>query len=137
MTRDEIMNILPHRADMLLIETAELSGDTAHATYTVRGDEFFLRGHFPDNPVVPGVILLEILAQSACTLFGGALEGGKTPLYTGIEKARFRRPVRPGDTIRAQSRLVRKKPPFYFCEGTLRVGDDICLSASFSFAIVG
>ena len=99
MNREEIMQILPHRDDMLLIETAEMGEDgVATATYTVRGDEFFLRGHFPGNPVVPGVILCEIIAQGACTLFGEEMKG-KTPLYTGIDKVRFRRMVKPGDTI--------------------------------------
>lgn len=137
MTREEIMNILPHRDDMLLLDEAALDENVARGKYRVRGDEFFLRGHFPGNPVVPGVIQCEILAQSACVLFRDALSGGKTPMYTGIDKARFRTPVRPGDTIETEVRIVREKGPFRFCEGTARVGGKICLTAEFSFAIVG
>lgn len=137
MTRDEIKNIIPHRDDMLLLDEAACEDGVARGRYAVRGDEFFLRGHFPGNPVVPGVILCEILAQSACVLFEGALSGGKTPMYTGIDKARFRSPVRPGDVIETEVRVLREKGAFRFCEGVVRAGGKICLTAEFSFAIVG
>ena len=136
MTREQIMAILPHRDDMLLLDSAELDGEIARATYRVRGNEFFLRGHFPQNPVVPGVILCEILAQSACVLLSGVLASGGTPMYTGIDKARFRAPARPGDVLTTQCRLVKAKHPFYFCEGSLQAGGKLCLKAEFSFAIV-
>lgn len=137
MTKEEIKGILPHRDDMLLLDEAVRDEGVARGKYRVTGDEFFLRGHFPENPVVPGVILLEILAQSACVLFEDALAGGKTPMYTGIDKARFRAPVRPGDTIETEVRIVREKGAFRFCTGTARAGGKICLTAEFSFAIVG
>ena len=137
MTRDEIMTILPHRDDMLLLDEAALDEGVARGKYLVKGDEFFLHGHFPGNPVVPGVIQLEILAQSACVLFKDALAGKGTPMYTGVDKARFRASVRPGDTIETEGRIVREKAPFRFCAGVARVGGKICLTAEFSFAIVG
>ena len=137
MDRDEIMSILPHRDDMLLLDEAILDGEVARAKYRVRGDEWFLRGHFPQNPVVPGVILCEILAQSACVLLEGAAEDGRRlTYYTGIDRARFRFPVRPGETIETECRITKSRPPFYFAGGTARVGGKVCLQADFSFAVM-
>ena len=137
MTKDEIMEILPHREDMLLLDEASLDGADAVGHYHVRGDEFFLRGHFPGNPIVPGVILCEILAQSACVLMKDAMLDGKLPVYTGLDKVKFRSPVRPGDTIETRCRVKRAKHPFYFAEGTVCVEGLLCVSAEFSFAITG
>ena len=137
MNREEIMTILPHRDNMLLLDDAENKESTAVGHYTVRGDEFFLKGHFPDNPVVPGVILCEILAQSACVLMKDKMSEGKLPVYTGLNNVKFRSPVKPGDTVEAQCRIKREKHPFYFAEGTVTVDGRLCASAEFSFAITG
>ena len=69
MNREELKNILPHREPMLLLDEAELTEEgEAIGRYRVKGDEFFLQGHFPDMPVMPGVIQLEIMAQTCCAL---------------------------------------------------------------------
>lgn len=135
MDRDEIKKILPHREPMLLLDDAEKREEEAVAHYAVKGDEFFLKGHFPDAPIVPGVILCEILAQSACVLLDGKIPRGSLPVYTGLNNARFRSPVRPGDTVEAKCRIKRAKPPFYFAEGTVSVGERLCVTAEFSFAV--
>lgn len=137
MDRNEIEKILPHRDQMLLLDEVDRDGDTARGKYHVRGDEWFLKGHFPDAPVVPGVILCEILAQSACILMAGAMTEGKLPMYTGLNNVRFKSPVKPGDVFVTECRLTRAKPPFYFAEGCGYVGDRLCLKAEFSFAVVG
>lgn len=137
MDREEIKKILPHREPMLLLDEVSREGDTAVGRYTVRGGEFFLQGHFPGNPIVPGVILCEILAQSACILLEEQMGEGKLPVYTGLDKVRFRSPVRPGDTIEARCRIRRARHPFYFAEGKIEAGGRLCASAEFSFAITG
>lgn len=137
MDRNEIMELLPHREDMLLLDDGYRREETAIAHYRVRGDEFFLRGHFPGDPIVPGVILCEILAQSACLLLEDALEPGNKPVYTGLNNVKFRAPVRPGDVVEARSCIKRVKRPFYFAEGSIWVGERLCLTGEFSFAITG
>lgn len=137
MEKAEIMQILPHRDNMLLVDdVAEVDG-AAVGHYHVRGDEFFLRGHFPENPIVPGVILCEILAQSACVLLKDRMAGGNLPVYTGLNNVKFRSPVRPGDTVETRCHIKRSKHPFYFAEGTVSVDGRLCVSAEFSFAITG
>lgn len=137
MNQEEIKNILPHRDNMLLVDEVDRDGEYACGKYHVRGDEWFLQGHFPGNPVVPGVILCEILAQSACILLSDEMAQGKLPMYTGLNNVRFKSPVKPGDTFETKCRITRARPPFYFAEGEGYVGDRLCLKAEFSFAIVG
>ena len=137
MEKKELMSILPHREDMLLLDDAAEENGEAVGHYHVRGDEFFLRGHFPENPIVPGVILCEILAQSACVLMRDALTQGKLPVYTGLNNVKFRSPVRPGDTVETRCRITRAKAPFYFAQGTVTVEGRLCVSAEFSFAVTG
>ena len=135
MNREELKAILPHREPMLLVDEAELGEDgKAHGRYAVRGDEYFLQGHFPGNPVVPGVIQCEMLAQTACVLFAGKMKGAQ-PLYTGIDKVRFRRMVRPGDTMEITSTLIRQKLNVYVVKGEARVQGEVCASGEFSFII--
>ncbi|MEL4105704.1 3-hydroxyacyl-ACP dehydratase FabZ family protein [Oscillospiraceae bacterium WX1] len=136
MNQTDIMKILPHRDNMLLIETAELVDGKARGTYHVRGDEWFLKGHFPGNPVVPGVILCEILAQSACVLLADGNAEGAIPYFTGIDNVRFKSPVKPGDTIETECFITKSRPPFFFAEGQATVGGKLCVKASFSFALI-
>ena len=136
MDRAELMGILPHRDGMLLLDEAERQGEEARGKLRIRGDECFLRGHFPGDPIVPGVVLCEILAQSVCVLLAGEMTPGKSPRYTGLDKVRFKAPVRPGDLFETRCRVTRVKKPFYFAEGEGYVGDTLCVKAEFSFAVL-
>ena len=132
MTKDQIKEILPHREPMLLIDEVELSDGIATAKYTVRGDEFFLQGHFPGNPVVPGVILCEMLAQSACVL----IQGGGVPYFTGLDGVKFRGTVKPGDTLCIESELIKNKNNFYKIKAKGSVNDKLCVSGELTVALI-
>ena len=134
MNREEIKNILPHRGSMLLLDEAWLEGETARGRYTARGDEWFFDGHFPGNPVMPGVVQCEIIAQASCMLFAEEIRG-KTAYYAGIDKLRFRRMVRPGDTLELSSTLLRSKLNVYVVKGEARVDGELCASGEFSFIL--
>ena len=138
MKRDELKKILPHREPMLLLDEAEVVDGVAHGRITITGDEFFVQGHFPGNPVVPGVILCEMLAQNCCVLMGDGLSGQEnvTPFYTSLDKIRFKHPVRPGDTVELTCQITRHRGPFYFASGEARVGDVLCVTAEMSFALM-
>ena len=137
MNRDEIMRVLPHREPMLLLDDVEEQDGESVGHYAVRGDEFFLKGHFPGNPIVPGVILCEILAQSACVLLKDVMKEGELTVYTGLNNVKFRSPVKPGDRVETRCRIKRVKHPFYFAEGTVTLDGRLCVSAEFSVAITG
>ncbi len=135
MNRDALQVILPHREPMLLVDDAAVLEDgTSLGHYTVRGDEFFLQGHFPGHPLVPGVILCEMAAQSAAVLFADDV-AGRTPVFTGIKEVKFRHAVHPGDTLTFRCCITRKKLPFCFLSAEAYVGDTLCMSGEFSFAV--
>ena len=136
MEREELKEFMPHREPMLLLDEATLDENgVAHARYTVRGDEFFLQGHFPGYPVVPGVILCEMMAQSCCIIIREEVIG-KTTLYSGIDKLRFRRPVRPGETVELESKITNRRGPYFFVEAKATVNGELCTSGNLSFALI-
>ena len=135
MDREAIESIIPHRGNMLLVDEAELMEDgTAVGKYTVRGDEFFLQGHFPGNPVVPGVMLCEMMAQSACLLIEDG-DHSLTPYFTGMKNVKFKNKVLPGDTVVFRSEKTAHRHPFYFMKSTGYVGEKMCVCGELSFAI--
>lgn len=137
MDQEAIKKILPHRDNMLLVQEAEVIDGVAHAKYHVSGEEFFLKGHFPGNPVVPGVILCEMMAQGAAVLLAGQESmAGATPMFTSLDKVRFKNPVKPGDTLESESSIIKSKGPFYWCAAKGYVAGKLCVTAEFSFALV-
>ena len=136
MNKTELEAILPHRNSMMLLDSADVLPDgSAHGVKTITGNEFFLDGHFPGNPIVPGVILCEILAQSACVLLGDSIHGPVRTVLTGLDGVRFKRAVQPGDLFETECVIEKQKAPFYWAKGYGRVNGELCVSASFSFAV--
>lgn len=138
---EDIKKFLPHRPPMLLVERAEILEDgTAVGWYTVKGDEWFVQGHFPDRPIVPGVVLCEMMGQSMGVLLKDMPNlDTKTPILTGIDKARFHHPVKPGDTFKSVVKVKRVMAnTFYTIEGKGYIGEDdtLCLSATLGCAVV-
>ena len=144
MDREEIKTYLPHREPMLLVDSVELFNETnekgeevtyAVGSYTVRGDEFFLQGHFPGYPVVPGVIICEMMAQSCALLLGEEIKS-KRPLYTGIDNVRFKYQVRPGDTVVIRSTITDRRQSIIFVKAESKVNGKLCCRGNLSFALV-
>ncbi|MDX9892408.1 MAG: 3-hydroxyacyl-ACP dehydratase FabZ [Bacteroidales bacterium] len=140
LNREEIKQYLPHREPMLLVDEMALFEDEngkkiAHGKYHVTGYEHFLEGHFPSHPVVPGVILCEIMGQTSSVLLLDALIG-RTPFFTGIDNARFKRPVQPHDTVEVTATLTNKRGLMFFVEASAHVDGELCSSAKLTFALV-
>lgn len=132
LNKEQIKTFMPHREPMLLLDQVQLDAEgQSSGAYTVRGDEHFLQGHFPDHPVVPGVILCEIIAQTAGVLVAEELKKGLLSLFTGMEQVRFRRMVRPGDTIHTTCSMIRASGSLIKIRGEARVEGQVCAEGVF------
>ncbi|MDD6435999.1 MAG: 3-hydroxyacyl-ACP dehydratase FabZ [Clostridiales bacterium] len=112
LNREEIMNIIPHRDPMLLLSEVEelLPGERITANFFVDPEREIFKGHFPDEPVLPGVYTVESMAQAAdVLLMTKECYAGKTPLFLGINNVRFLRKILPGDTIVIKAELIKER----------------------------
>ncbi len=136
-----IMRAIPHRYPMLLVDrlTEVEAFKRAVGIKNVTLNEPFFPGHFPADPIMPGVLIVEALAQAAAVLAVTSLgpgAQGTTVYFTTVEEARFRRPVRPGDTLLLEVVLLRQKLGIWRFEGRARVGDELATECRFSAKVM-
>lgn len=134
----EIMNTIPHRYPFLLIDTIEEveEGVKAVGKKCVSVNEPFFQGHFPGNPVMPGVLIIEALAQvGAVAMLSIPEMKGKTAYFAGIDKARFRRKVCPGDVLMLETSIIKIKGPMGIGKAVATVDGVKVAEAELTFAI--
>ena len=133
----KVKAFLPHRDPFLFIdEVIEVSNEKIVAKRFVSRDEQFFKGHFPDFPIMPGVLILEAMAQAAGVLgFKTMGNNDKLYLYAGIDNARFKRPVVPGDRLEFDVALVKERRGIWKFKGTASVDGDIACVAEFMCAM--
>ena len=137
-TAQEIMDIIPHRYPFLLIDTIEElePGVRALGRKCVSVNEPFFQGHFPGNPVMPGVLIIEALAQvGAVAMLSQPEFKGRTAYFAGIDKARFRQKVVPGDVLSLETEIVKVKGPVGVGRAVAKVGDKVAAQAELTFSI--
>lgn len=130
-TKDEILARLPQQFPFFFLDSAEIEGDTIRARYRVRGDEYFLEGHFKDNPIMPAAIIFEAIGQAACLwVLDCAPEQLQTELqsnevlFASMEEAHVYRRARPGDVIEMEATLVRLRAPVAIFRGGAKLRDE-------------
>lgn len=134
----QIQEIIPHRYPFLLVDQiVECEpGKRAVGIKNVSVNEPFFQGHFPDYPVMPGVLIIEALAQVGAVIVLGLEENrGKLAFFAGIDKVRFREQVKPGDVLRLEVEMIRVKGSIGKGKGTARVGDKVVAEGELMFAI--
>jgi 3-hydroxyacyl-[acyl-carrier-protein] dehydratase len=136
---EQIKTLLPHRPPMLLVEKladiVPFEGATGYKAVSI--NEPFFMGHFPDRALMPGVLIVEAMAQTAGALVVHSLGGhaSSSVYFLTIDSARFRKPVVPGSLLRMPVKKVRQRGPVWKFEGQAFVGDDLCAEAQFSAMI--
>ena len=134
----QIMEILPHRQPFLLIDAIEElePGVRAVARKCVSYNEPYFNGHFPAEPVMPGVLIIEALAQTGAVAILSVEENrGKTAYFAGIQSARFKKKVVPGDVLTLQTEIIKQKGPIGIGKATATVDGKIACVAELTFAI--
>lgn len=138
MDKEEIKKIIPHRDPFLLIDTIEElePGRRVVATKYMDPDSFWFAGHFPGHPVTPGVLMVEMLAQAGAVCALSMPENkGKLAMFGGIDKARFRRPVVPGDTLRLEVEIIKMRGSFGSGKALATVDGQRAVTGEITFAL--
>jgi len=137
----EVMQRIPHRYPFLLVDRAEdyQPHKSIVGIKCVTANEPFFQGHFPGNPVMPGVLIIEAIAQAGAVMMSKSLNadvGGKTIFFTSLDNCKFRSPVRPGDVLRMPVEVIRHRGDVFKFKGQAFVGDKIAAEVEFTAMVV-
>lgn len=137
----EILARIPHRYPFLLVDRAEdfVAGESIVGVKAVTINEHFFQGHFPDYPVMPGVLVVEAMAQTGAVLMSKTMDvdpRGKTILFASVDECRFRNPVRPGDLLKLHVRVLKARGGLYKFHGKAMVGEKVAAEAEFAAMLV-
>ncbi|MFC1587137.1 3-hydroxyacyl-ACP dehydratase FabZ family protein [Planctomycetota bacterium] len=138
-----ILELLPHREPFLFLDTVEeLTKDRIRALRLLKADEFYFQGHYPGYPLMPGVLLCEAVLQAGAALISFRNQGyekdmsASLPVVTRLKDVKFKRQVRPGDTLEIESELTEQLANAYYLKGTVKVAGKTALYLEFSVASV-
>lgn len=139
LNKEEIKNIIPQREPFLMIDEVEsyVPGEEAVAYKNVDKDEWYFKGHFPSNPIMPGVLIAESLAQTGAVAILSMDENkGKNALFGGIDKMKFKKMVVPGNRLKLEVKIIKRKGPIGVGEGIATVDGKVAAKGEFTFAVV-
>ena len=139
LNKEEIKQIIPQREPFLMIDKVEeyVQGESCTAYKEVKEDEYYFKGHFPGNPIMPGVLIVESLAQTGAVAILSMEENkGKNALFGGIDKLRFKKQVVPGDTLKLQVKIIKKKGPIGIGEAIATVDGKVAVKGELTFALI-
>ena len=138
LNKEDIKKIIPQREPFLMVDEVEecISGESAIAYKNVNKDEWYFKGHFPDNPIMPGVLICEALAQTGAVAILSMEENkGKNALFGGIDKMKFKKMVTPGDRLKLEVKIIKRKGPIGVGEAIASVDEKIVAKGELTFAI--
>ena len=139
LNKEGIKNIIPQRDPFLMIDEVEeyVPGESAIAYKNVNEQEWYFKGHFPGNPIMPGVLITESLAQTGAVAILSMDENkGKNALFGGIDKMKFKRKVVPGDRLKLEVKIIKRKGPIGVGEAIATVDEKIVAKGELTFALV-
>ena len=139
LNKEEIKKIIPQREPFLMIDEVEefKPGESCIAYKYVSEDEYYFKGHFPGNPVMPGVLMVEALAQAgAVAILSEEKNKGKNALFGGIDKLKFKKMVVPGNKLKLEVKIIKKKGPIGVGEAIATIDGKVAVKGELTFAVV-
>ena len=139
LNKEEIKKIIPQREPFLMIDEVEqyVPGESCTAYKNVSEDEYYFKGHFPGNPIMPGVLMVEALAQTGAVAILSMEENkGKNALFGGIDKMKFKKMVVPGDRLKLEVKIIKRKGPIGVGEALATVDGKVAANGELTFAVV-